>query len=101
MAKWRMAKIVGEGHGFGQILVQVEIASERPGDLRDLQAVRKPRAEKVAFMIDKNLRLVLKAPEGVRVDDAIAITLVVASAARRRLAMAATVRTLGASRVWG
>src|SRR4029078_9107641 len=97
MAKSRMAKSVGEGHCFGQILVQVEIASERAGGLRDLQAMRQPRAQKVAFIIYKHLRLVLKPPEGIRVDDAIAITLVVAPAARRRLAIAATVRVLGAS----
>ena len=38
----RVAEVVAEGDGFGQVLVQAECARDGPGDLHDLQRVRHP-----------------------------------------------------------
>jgi hypothetical protein len=37
--------------------------------------MREPRAEMITLMVDKHLRLVLQAPEGRGVDDAVAVAL--------------------------
>ena len=69
-------------------------ATER-ADLRHLEAVREPRAEEIAFVVDEHLRLVLEPPESGRMDDAVAVALVLAAAARRRLAVAPAADALG------
>jgi hypothetical protein len=50
-------------------------ARDRARDLRDLERVRHARAVVVALGGDEHLRLVLQAPEGLGVDDAVAVAL--------------------------
>ena len=90
-----MAEVVRERDGFGQVLVEMEVAGDRAADLRDFEAVREPRAEKVAFVIDEDLRLVFEASEGRGMDDAVAVALVLGAAVRRRLGMAPAALALG------
>src|SRR5258705_9029094 len=75
MAERRMAEVVSEAQGFGQILVE----AERPGDcaanLRDLDAVSQPNAEMIPVGRDEHLGLVAEAAEGDRMDDAGAVAL--------------------------
>src|SRR5258705_7888141 len=75
MAERRMAEVVSEAQGFGQILVE----AERPGDcaanLRDLDAVSQPNAEMIPVGRDEHLGLVAEAAEGDRMDDAVAVAL--------------------------
>ena len=84
----RMPKIVREGEPLGQVLVESERSGDRPGDLGDLERVSEARAEMVALVVDEDLRLVLQPPEGVRMDDPVAVALKSASEggrpARRR-----------------
>ena len=75
MAERRVAEIVGERQGFGEILVQRQNARETARDLRHLQRMRQPRAVIVAFVLHEDLRLVLEPAEGGGVDDAIAVAL--------------------------
>ena len=75
MAERRMAKVVREAQGLGQILVEPEDARHRPPDLRDLDRVGQADAEMVAVGGDEHLRLVAQAAEGDRMDDAVAVAL--------------------------
>ena len=63
MSERRVTEIVGERQRFGEILVQAERASDRAGDLRDLERVGQPRAVMIAFVINEHLRLVRQPPE--------------------------------------
>ncbi len=99
VAERRMAEIVGEGDGLGQVLVEAQAARHRARDLGDLQAVGEARAEEIPFVVDEHLRLVLEPTEGAGMDDAVAVALVLAAPARRRLAVAPAAGALGARRV--
>ena len=82
MAERRVAEIVGERQRLGEVLVEPQRAGDRAGDLRDFEAVGEPRAVMVALVIDEHLRLVVEPAEGGRVQDAVAVALVTASAWR-------------------
>ena len=97
MPEGRMAEIVGERAGFGQILIHLQRPRQGPGDLGDFQRVGQARAIRIAFMGDKDLGLFLEPPEGAGMDDAVAVALegaahgalglrVVTAAAVRRIA---------------
>ena len=73
MAEGRVAEIVGERQRLGQILIDMKRAGDGAGDLRHFEAVGQPRAVMVAFVIDEDLRLVIQAAEGGRVQDAVAV----------------------------
>ena len=75
MAEWRVPEVVAEGDGFGQLFVQPEHFGDGPGDLRDLERVREAGPVVIAGRREEDLRLVLEAPEGLAVDDAIPIAL--------------------------
>jgi hypothetical protein len=85
MTERRMAEIVGECQGFGQIFIDAKGPGNRPGDLRDLKTVGQARAVVIALVIDEHLGLVVKPPEGHRVQDAVAIARVRRSRRARRL----------------
>ena len=83
MAERRMAEVVGEAQGLGQILVEAERAGDGPADLRDFEAVGQADPEMVAVGRDEHLGLVAQAAEGDRMDDPVAVALEdVARAAR-------------------
>src|SRR5262245_47466043 len=73
MAEGWMAEIVGKRKRLGQILVGVEVAGERAGDLRHFERVGQTRTVVIAFVIDEDLGLVVEPAEGRRVKDAVAI----------------------------
>ena len=95
VAERRVAEVVGERDGLGQVLVEPQAARDRARDLRHFEAVGEPRAEEIAFVVDEDLRLVFEPPERRGMDDAVAVALVFAAAARRRLAMAPAAGALG------
>ena len=64
MAERRMAKVVSERHGFGQILIDVQRTRHGPGDLRHFQAMGEPGAVMIALVINEYLRLVGQPAEG-------------------------------------
>ena len=75
MAEGGMAEVVGDGQRLRQIFLQRQFPGDGARDLRDFQAVGQARPEMVAFVVDEDLGLVLQAPEGGGVDDAVAVAL--------------------------
>ncbi len=71
----RVPEVVAEPDRLGQVLVEPQCARDGPGDLRDLERVREPRAVVVALGRDEHLRLVLQPPERLAVDDPVAVAL--------------------------
>ena len=63
MAKRRVAEVMRQRQGFRQILIEPELPGERAGDLGYLQRMCQPGPVVIAFVIDKNLRLVFQPPE--------------------------------------
>ncbi len=76
VAERRMAEVVRERDGFGEVGVQPQRAGEVAGDGGDFNRVREPRAQMVAGAVEKNLRLVFESAEGARMDHAVAVALV-------------------------
>src|SRR5262249_28393413 len=64
----RMAEIVPERNGFGQLLVQPQYLRDASRDLRHLERVRQPGAVVVAGGREEDLRLVLQPAERFRMD---------------------------------
>src|SRR6266850_1324960 len=89
MAEWRMADVVDESERFGEVRVQTQRGSNGARDLRDFQRVRQPVAEVVGIPRGENLCLRFEAPEGTRVNNAIAIARVNAAVGMLRLRVAA------------
>ena len=79
VAEGRVAEVVGQADGLGQRLVEPQRARDRAGDLRHLHRVRQAGAVQVALVVDEHLGLVDQAPEGVGVDDAVAVALELAA----------------------
>jgi hypothetical protein len=75
VAEGRMAEIVAERDRLSQIFVEAECARDRARDPGRLERVRQARAVMITLGIDEDLRLVLEAPEGLRVNDAVAVAL--------------------------
>ena len=85
VAERRMAEVVRERDGLGEIGVQPQRAGDVARDGGDFNRVRQPRAEVVAGAVEKNLRLVFQPAEGARVDHAVAVALVLRAPDGRRL----------------
>src|SRR5918994_609636 len=75
VAERRVTEVMAERDRLGQILVE----RQRPRDVArypgGLERVREPGAVVVALGRDEDLRLVLQAPEGLRVHDPVAVAL--------------------------
>ena len=69
VAERGVAQVMAEGDGLRQILVQTERPGNGAGDLGDLQRVREPCAEVVAFRRQEHLRLVRQAAEQMCIRD--------------------------------
>jgi hypothetical protein len=88
----RVTQVVREADRFGESFVQLQRTRDGARDLRDLDGVRQARPVEVALVIDEHLRLVNQAPERGRMDDAIAIPLILAAQHRCRLGVHAAAR---------
>ena len=75
VAEGRVAEVVAEPDRLGQVLVEAERAGDRAGDPAGLQRVGEAGPVVVALGGDEDLRLVLEAAEGLRVDDPVAVAL--------------------------
>ena len=75
VAERRVAEVVAQPDGLGEVLVEPQRARDRARDLGDLERVGQPRAVVVALGRDEDLRLVLQAPEGLGVHDPVAVAL--------------------------
>ena len=75
VAEGRVAEVVAEPDRLGQVLVEAERAGDRASDPAGLQRVGQPGPVVIALGGDEDLGLVLEPPEGLAVDDPIAIAL--------------------------
>ena len=85
MAERRMAEIVGQRQRLGEVFVDAERARQRARHLRDFERMGEPGAVVVALVEHEDLRLVLEAAEGGRMDDAVAVAAEGAAALAGRL----------------
>jgi len=83
----RMAEIVRQRQGFGEVLIEAECARDRPGDLGDFQRVCKPGAVMIPLMGDENLGFLLQAAKRRSVNDPVTVTLKRRAGGRGRLFM--------------
>ena len=95
----RMTEIVGKRDGFGEILIEAQLARHGAGDLRHLQRVGQARAIVVALVEDEHLRLVGEPPEGGRMQHPVAIALEGAARGALRLRVEAPAARHGARRI--
>ena len=75
VAEGRVAQVVAQRDGLGQILIEPQRAGYGPGDARDLEGVGQAGAVVVALRLQKDLGLVLEAPEGLAMGYAIHVAL--------------------------
>src|SRR4249920_4031829 len=75
MPERRVSQVVAERDRLGEVLVQAQRAGGGPGDLAHLERVGEPDAVVVALGGEEHLRLVLQAPERLRVHDAVPVSL--------------------------
>ncbi len=75
VAEGRVSEVVPEPDRLGEVLVQRERPGHRAGDAARLQRVGEPRPEVVALGRDEDLRLVLEAPERLRVHHPVPVAL--------------------------
>jgi hypothetical protein len=101
MAERRVADIVGQAQGLGQILVEPERAGDHPADLRHLQAVGQADAVMIAVGRDEDLGLVTQPAERDRMDDPVAVTLISAARPPRERAFQRELAPTGKPRVAG
>src|SRR5690625_1291895 len=90
-----MAEIMGQRHCLCQILVQVERTRNGACNLRHFEGMGEAGTIVVAFVVHKDLGLVLQLAEGASVDDPVPIALERRASRARRLldqAASATIR---------
>lgn len=75
VAEGRVPEVVGQRDGLAEVLVQAQDPRESPGDLGDFQRVRESGPKVVSLVVDEDLRFVLEAPEGARVNDPVPVAL--------------------------
>ena len=92
MAEGGMAEVVRQGDGFRQIFVQLQSPGDVAGDGCDFHGVRQPRAQMVAGAVEKDLGLVFQPSKRPRVDDAVAVALVMRPPVGRFLRVFAAAR---------
>jgi hypothetical protein len=71
----RVAQVVGQADGLGELLIEGESPRDRPGNLGDLQAMGEPGSVEVSLVVHKDLGLVEQLSKGGGVNDAIAVSL--------------------------
>ena len=76
VAEGGVPEVVRERHCFGEVFVEAERPGDRARDLRDLEGMGEPGPVVVAFVVDEDLRLVLKPAEGARMDDPVPVPLI-------------------------
>ena len=77
MAERRVPQVVSERHSLRQVLVQSERAGRSAGYLRHLDRMRQTRPIVVSLGGKKYLRFMGQAPERLRMQDLVAIALVI------------------------
>src|SRR5689334_24436538 len=76
MSEWRVPEIVSERNRFGEVLVEPQGAGDVAGNARDFHRVSEAGAQMIASAVEEHLGLVLEAAKCARMDDAVAIALI-------------------------
>src|SRR3978361_724777 len=82
MAEAGVAEIMAQRQRLREILVESQGPGAGTADLADLEGMSQPSPIMIALMMHEDLRLVLEAPEGRRVDDTVPVALEVAARGR-------------------
>src|ERR1035441_4114146 len=86
-----MTEVMRERNGLSQIPVQPQRTGDVARDGGDFNGVREARAKVIAGAIEKNLRFVFEPPKSARMNDPVAVALIMrAPFGRRFLVFAAT-----------
>ena len=101
MAEGRMAQVMGQGHGLGQIGVQVQHAGDGARDLRHFDRMGQAGAVIIALMFHEDLRLVLQAAEGRGMDDPVPVALKGRAEGRHAFGMQAATAGFGVAGIGG
>ena len=83
--RW-VADVMRQRQPFGQILIQPQRACDHPGDLRNFKAVGQSDAVMIAIGSDEHLGLVAQTAEGDRMNNPVAVTLILAARPPRQIA---------------
>ena len=84
VAERRMAEVMRQGNRFGQVFIELQRAGDVPRNRGDFHGVRQARAQMIAGAVEKNLGFVFEPAEGARMDDAVAVALVLGAPFGRR-----------------
>jgi hypothetical protein len=101
MTERRMAKVVYEREGLGQVCIQSKLCGNGARNLRDLDGMSEAVAEMVRVAAREDLRLCLQAAKGPRVDDAITVALEVVAVRMGGLGITASARLFDVDSVVG
>ncbi len=83
VAEGRVADVVDQREGLGEIDVEAEGSGDGAGDLRDFERVGEAVAEVVGVAAGEDLRFGFEAAEGAGMDDAVAVALEVVAVGMR------------------
>ena len=92
VAEGRMADVMRQRQGLGEIGIQSQRGRDGAGDLGHFDGVRQAVAEMIGIARGEDLGFGFEAAKGARVDDAIAIARVIVSIGMRRLGPATAAR---------
>src|SRR5208282_6558723 len=90
VAERRMTEVMRERNGFSQIPVQPQRAGDVARDGGDFNGVREARAEVIAGAVEKNLRFVFEPAKSARMNDPVAVALIMSAPFGRRFRMFAS-----------
>ena len=90
-----MAQIKGQSDAFGQIGIKPQHPGDRARNLRHLDRMGQAGAVVIAFVFDKDLRLMLETAKGRRMDDAVTVALKGRTKGRHAFGKEATARGIG------
>ena len=92
VAEGRVADVVDQGQGFGEIGIQAQAPATVRAILRDFKRVREAIAEMVGVARGEDLRLRFEAAKGAGMDDAVAVARVIVAIGMRRFREAPAAR---------
>src|ERR1017187_4734192 len=101
MAEGRVADVVDQGEGFGEIDVEAEGSGDGAGDLRDFESVGEAVAEVVGVAAGGDLGLGFETAEGAGVNYSVAVALKIIAVGVGRLGEAASAGVFDVHRVGG
>ena len=99
VAERRMPEVVRQRNGLRQVLIQPQRAGDVARDGGDFNGVREARAQVIAGAVEKNLRFVFEPAKSARMNDPVAVALVMRPPIGRRFRMFATARVPAELRV--